>query len=121
MKNKQVSIPVEQYRELEAFAKKYSLSVDQLTTQLLEKELTDWQRKEIFSPGLTWGPSFAAHIMARILPQDLSVLSEWQSKHDVLEIVPYENGTGALLIVNASEGVRQEVQEAEEAEQITSS
>jgi hypothetical protein len=116
------SIPVRQdlYKELEGFAKNFNLSVEQLTDQLLEKEVTDMQHKEIFSPGLKWGKSFEAHIMARILPQDLPKLAEWTSKKDRLEFVPYENDTGALLIVNSSEAIRREVREASAAELVSS-
>jgi hypothetical protein len=122
MERKPFSIPVRQdlYEELQQFAKKFDLSVEQLTDQLLEKEVTCMQHKEIFSPGLKWGKSFEAHIMARILPQDLPKLAEWTSNKDRLEIVPYENNTGALLIVNSSEAIRREIREASAAELVSS-
>lgn len=118
MEQKPFSIPVRQdlYKELQQFAEKFNLSVEQLTDQFLEKEVTDMQHKDIFSPGLKWGKSFEAHIMARILPQDLPKLAEWTSNKDRLEFFPYENGTGALLIINSSEAIRREIREAPAAE-----
>lgn len=53
-KRKKILIPTNQYQDLELLAKKHDLTVDQLVDQLLEKEIAESAKKEIFRPGLKW-------------------------------------------------------------------
>lgn len=108
-KRKKILIPTNQYQDLELLAKKHDLTVDQLVDQLLEKEIAESAKKEIFSPGLKWGHGVASHIFARVLPHDLPKLYKWLSQRDMLEVVPYDNDSGVLLLVNVSDAVRRDV------------
>lgn len=101
-KGKSIFIPVEQYRELEEFAKKHDLTVDQLANQLLEKEIVDEAHKELFIPGLKWDMPKSKIIMARILSRDLPKLRKWLQCKDRLAICPHEE-EGELFIINETE------------------
>lgn len=74
MLEKQISLSEEMYAKLQSEAKKYDLTPEQLTEQLLNKEIQDMEHKEIFSSGLKWNTPKAKLIMARIPESEYSKL-----------------------------------------------
>jgi hypothetical protein len=94
-----VEIRPDLYEELELFAKKFDLSVEQLVDQFLEKEVTESAKKELFSPGLKWFVSKRALIMARIRKEDLPRLNDWLEMRSTLDIVP-SGEEGQITIAN---------------------
>ena len=101
-KRRKISIPEKQYQELELFAKKHDLTVDQLADQLLEKEIVDSARKEIFSPGLKWGIPKNTLMMARVPKQELPKLHKWLKNEDKLKFLILGD-EGELTILNETE------------------
>jgi hypothetical protein len=87
------------YEELELYAKKENLSIAQLADQLLEKEVTDLARKDIFSPGLKWFVPKGAIIFSRIRIEDISRLEEWLKQGDKIALCP-DGKEGELWLVN---------------------
>ena len=84
---KKIHISREVYAQLETMAKKYHLTVDQLATQLVEKEIADAAHKELFTPGLKWAKGVKDNlIVARIRKTDYPKLRAWLDNHDRLDI-----------------------------------
>lgn len=113
-KRRKINIPTAQYQELELLAKRHEISIEDLVDQLLEKEIVDNARKDIFSPGLKWTlpGGKEAIIMARIQSQDLTKLNKWLNRSDRLQICPMKKD-GELLIINQSAVMLREIEAAE--------
>jgi hypothetical protein len=81
-----VSIPQRLFNELTAAAEKHDLTVKQLISQLLEKEIVDIAHKDLFSPGLKWDVAKESIINARILEEDYPRLRKWLENNDNVQI-----------------------------------
>jgi hypothetical protein len=98
---KRVSIRPDLYEELELFAKKFDLSVEQLVDRFIEKEVTESAKKELFSPGLTWDIPKNNLIMSRTRKEDLLKLQNWFQNGDILDII-IDGKEGEFFIANST-------------------
>jgi hypothetical protein len=97
MKNR-ISIPKEQFKEIEKLAKDYSETPGEMVEHILEAQLEKIRHKQIFYPGLKWDVPKATFIQAAILKRDFPKLRKWIDAHNRITIFTQgEDGTIYLL------------------------
>ncbi len=97
---KSIDVRENLFAELELFAKKHGLTMEQLVDQLLEKEVTEMAGKDIFSPGLKWTSPKEAIVVAKFRKEDLPRLTQWLDDKDNVEFAVLENACEVWLINN---------------------
>ncbi|MGD0643937.1 MAG: hypothetical protein ABSA75_03435 [Candidatus Bathyarchaeia archaeon] len=116
MKNR-ISIPIDQFKEIEEYAKEYNETPKEMVEHLLEAQLQKIRDKQVFYPGLKWGISKATFIEGAVQKRDFEKLRKWLESQDKIGIFT-DGDQGKICLQNETEATKISVDNADKLKEV---